>query len=508
MKYLSILIIALTFLLGCKEEYLNVLPEDKITSASFWTTENDVDLALNGIYSVLAERGIYGAGPSLEGCTPDAFQWAHWNGKLQQIGDGSATASTGEFIPERWTMCYRMIYRANYLLENIDKVTLDETDKKRYLGETHFLVGIAYALLAETYGDVPIIDKVISAQEAREVSPSPRQAVWDKAIAEYDMAIQSLGVTAPDVGRATKGAALGMKMRAMLYQGKYNDVLSLVDQIDALNMYKMYPSYEGLFKVENENNEAVLFDIQYIDGEQSQGNFFAWLGRPQGIKTGADGASDVAPTQQMVDKYEMIDGSEVDPNNPYVGRDPRLDFSILRPGAYYEGELYPGVIRNHTGQRVGFGMRKYTAEGTSVNSRRQNPLNFIVLRYADVLMSKAEAMIETNKDIPGAIAIINRIRTGRDDVKITALPTSMSQDEAREKLRKERRIEFFLEGTYWSDIKRWDIGSELYPSEVRAGDGSLIEIKFPAGYDSHYNLLPIPDDELSLNENLKQNPGW
>lgn len=508
MKYLGIIFIALMLLQGCKQEYLNVLPEDKITSASFWTTENDVDLALNGIYSVLAERGIYGAGPSLEACTPDAFQWAHWNGKLQQIGDGSATASTGEFIPERWTMCYRMIYRANYLLENIDKVTLDEADKKQYLGETHFLVGIAYALLAETYGDVPIIDEVISAQEAREVSPSPRQAVWDKAIAEYDMAIRGLDVTAPDVGRATKGAALGMKMRAMLYQGKYDEVLSLIGQIDALDIYKLYPSYEGLFKVENEDNEAVLFDIQYIDGEQGQGNFFAWLGRPQGIKTGADGASDVAPTQQMVDKYEMIDGSVVDPGNPYKGRDPRLDFSILRPGAMYEGEMYPGVIRNHTGQRVGFGMRKYTAEGTSVSSRRQVPLNFIVLRYADVLMSKAEAMIETNQDIPGAIALINKIRVGRDDVKITALSTSLSQAEAREKLRKERRIEFYLEGTYWSDIKRWDIGSELYPSEVRAGDGSLIEIKFPAGYDSHYNLLPIPDDELSLNENLKQNPGW
>ncbi|MBY5958004.1 RagB/SusD family nutrient uptake outer membrane protein [Membranicola marinus] len=508
MKHLSILFCTLIFLSGCKEDYLNVLPQDKITSASFWTSEDDVDLALNGIYSVLRHRGIYGAGPSLEACTPDAFQWAHWNGKLQQIGDGSATASTGEFIPERWTMCYRIIYRSNYLLENIDQVTLDADYKDRVLGETHFLRGIAYALLAETYGDVPIIDQVISAQEAREVAPSPRQEVWNKAIAEYDMAISSLKATAPAAGRATKGAALGMKMRAMLYQGKYEEVLDLVDQIDALDIYELFPSYEGLFMVENENNPEVIFDIQYIDGEQGQGNFFAWLGRPQGITTGADGASDVAPTQQMVDKYEMIDGSEVDPDNPYAGRDPRLDFSILRPGTLYEGLPYPGVIRNHTGQRVGFGMRKYTAEGVSVSSRRQVPLNFIVLRYGDVLMSKAEALIETDQNIPEAIALINRIRTERDDVKITALSTDLSQEEARKKLRKERRIEFFLEGTYWSDIKRWDIGSELYPSEVRAGDGSLIEIKFPAGYDAHYNLLPIPDDELSLNDNLTQNPGW
>ncbi len=84
----------------------------------------------------------------------------------------------------------------------------------------------------------------------------------------------------------------------------------------------------------------------------------------------------------------------------------------------------------------------------------------------------------------------------------------LSQAEARGKLRKERRIEFALEGLYWSDIKRWDIGKDIYPVEVRDHNGSIIETKFPNGYLEFYNLLPIPDSELSLNENLEQNPGW
>lgn len=506
-KYYSLLFI-LVFISACTESFLDVLPEDKITDATFWTSESDVDLALNGIYSVLRERSIFGAGPSFEACTPDGFQWAHWNGKLQQIGNGSATPSTGEFIPERWTMCYRIIYRSNYLLENIDRLELDADKKANITGQTHFLRGIAYALLAETYGDVPIVDKVISAQEAREFSQSSQDEIWTKAISDYDMAIQNLSPTATEVGKATKGAAIGMKLRAMLYQNKYTEVLQLADDIDALNLYSLFPSYEGLFQVENENNAEVIFDIQFIDGEQGQGNFFAWLGRPSGIKSGLGGASDVAPTQIMVDKYEMIDGSEVDVNNPFEGRDPRLDFSILRPGASYEGELYPGVISNHTGQRVGYGMRKYTAEGVNVNTARQVPLNFIILRYGDILMAKAEALIETGGNLPQAIGIINRFRTERNDVKITSLPLDLSQEEAREALRKERRIEFYLEGTYWSDIKRWNIGTSLYPVEVRAGDGSLIEIKFPNGYKPSHNLLPIPDDELSLNNKLKQNDGW
>lgn len=504
----SLITLSLFTFNGCTESYLDVFPEDRITSDTFWQNENDVELALNGIYSVLRHRGVYGSGPTLDGITPDAYQWAHWNGREQQIGNGSNTPASDGLTMERWTMAYRIISRVNYFLANIDKVELSDEAKATYIGEAHFLRGIAYALLAETYGGVPIINSVIGTEEAREVSRATLQETWDQAIADYDIAIEKLKVDAPQTGRATKGAALGMKMRAYLYQNKYNEVLDVVEQIDALGKYSLFPSYEGLFQVENENNQEVIFDIQYIDGEQGQGNFFSWLGRPQGIANGMDGASDVAPTQHIVDAYEMIDGSAVDPDNPYEGRDPRLDFSILRPGALYEGKPYPDEVRNHTGQRVGFNMRKYLAENTKVNTARQVPLNFIVLRYADVLLSKAEALIETNQNIDEAIALINRIRTERDDVKITALPMGLSQAEAREKLRHERRIEFFLEGIRWADIKRWNIGPDIYPVEVRGGDGSLVEIKFPAGYQEKHNLLPIPDNERSLNPNLEQNPGW
>lgn len=138
----------------------------------------------------------------------------------------------------------------------------------------------------------------------------------------------------------------------------------------------------------------------------------------------------------------------------------------------------------------------------------QSPLNFIVLRYANVIMAKAEALIETNQNIDQAIDLINQIRTGRNDVKIAPLPHGLSQTEARKQLRHERRIEFAFEGQYWADIKRWNIGKEIYPVEVRAADGSLIETKFPNGYDEKYDLLPIPESQISLNPNLEQNPGW
>lgn len=490
---------------GCQEKFLDVQPKDRITSVSFWKEESDVKLALNGIYSVLRHRGIYGSGPTMDAITPYAFQWAHWNGKEQQIGNGSSTPSTGGLVDERWTMSYRIINRVNYFLENLERVELSAEAKTMYTGEAHFLRGIAYALLAESYGGAPIIETLLSSEEARNVVRASREETWKKAISDYDIAIQNLKVNAPQAGRANKGAALGLKMRAYLYQNNYPEVLKVVQEIDALGKYSLFPSYEGLFQLENEDNQEVLFSIQYIGGELGQGNFFAWLGLPQNA---ASGASDPAPTQHIVDKYETLDGSPVDPANPYSNRDPRLDFTILRPGARFEGKLYPSEVKNHTGQRVGFGMRKNVGENVPMTTMRASPLNFIVLRYADVLLAKAEALIETNQNIDEAVAIINRIRTERRDVKMLPLPAGLSQDEAREKLRHERTVELFGEGVLWADIKRWKIGQQLYPAEVRGGDGSLVEVKFPGGYKEKDNLLPIPDSERSLNPKLTQNPGW
>jgi hypothetical protein len=117
-------------------------------------------------------------------------------------------------------------------------------------------------------------------------------------------------------------------------------------------------------------------------------------------------------------------------------------------------------------------------------------------------------MIELNKNIDDAIEIINRIRTERKDVKIFTIPKGLSQVEARARLRKERRIEFALEGLYWSDIRRWNIGKDIYPIVIKDHLGGIIETKFPTGYLDYYNLLPIPVSELSLNPKLVQNPKW
>lgn len=511
---------------GCAEKFLDFFPEDKITSANFPVNEDDIELLLNGVYSQLRENALYNEGffafGVLDGCTPNAFNWG--NLPVTKIGNGQLSATDGGIVDFRWTRAYAIIFRANYLIKVLDDVELDANAKSIYAGEAHFLRGLAYATLVESYGGVPIVLDAVSTEDARTIARSTAEATWKQAIADYDFAISNLKDSAPQVGRATKGAAMAMKMRAYLYQNKFNEVINIADQIIALGKYKLFPSYDGLFQIENENNQEVIFDIQYIRGENSQGTR---LDQFTGTGTGSwTRGTRYVPTEDLVNAYERIDGSpgkyfesKIDLNNPYEGWDPRLKVTVVVPGSYYLGYrfpnyLYPGGAYNHPGNRIKhLSTRKYREDiEANLAPADQSDLNNIVIRYADILLSKAEALIETNGSVDEAIALMNRIRTERDDVKIMALPTGLSREEARKKLRHERRIEFALEGVYWMDIKRWHkldgFLNNVYPIAVRDHKGSIIETKFSDGYKEHFNLLPIPNGELSLNENLVQNPGW
>lgn len=507
-KILSSIFVSILLGLYSCDNYLDILPDDQITNETFWESQQDIELALNGVYNTLRNNYVYGYGGGYDACTPNAYQWAHWEGKQMQVGAGQIFSGSGGIVSERWKFCYQGIYRANFFLENIDKVEGVSAEKiNQYKGEVHFLRAVFYDLLVKTYGGVPLILKTITTQEARELTRASEDEVWSQIHKDYDEAIKVLPKTAP-TGHITLGAALGMKMKAYLYNSQWDKVLEYCNKIDDLQKYSLYPSYKGLFQFENEGNSETLFALSFMAGPFSQGSCFDRYWQPQNLKYGIDGSNSVAPIQNLVDAYETIDGSPIDPDNPYKNRDPRLDFTILRPGAYFQGQLYPIEIKNHTGQKVGFAIRKYTIETMQVKGW-ESPLDFMILRYGDVILCKAEALIELNQNIDQAIDLINLIRTGRSDVKIKAISKGLSQIQARQVLRKERRIELALEGQYWDDIKRWKAGPEIYPVEVRGALGELIQTKFPEGYDlSKDNRLPIPDSEIALNPNLTQNQSY
>lgn len=194
---------------GCMENYLDLYPEDKITSASFPENESDIKLLLNGVYAQLREKEVYNQGlfgfGITDGATPNAFNWGT-DEVFNKLGAGRLSSSDGGVVTYRWKRCYEIISRANYLLACMDLVDLSEEAKAKYSGETHFLRGLAYSVLVETYGRVPIILTDISTEEARSLKRASLEETWQQALDDYEVAITNLGVDAPEPGRATKGA--------------------------------------------------------------------------------------------------------------------------------------------------------------------------------------------------------------------------------------------------------------------------------------------------------------
>ncbi|MDR1161542.1 MAG: RagB/SusD family nutrient uptake outer membrane protein [Tannerellaceae bacterium] len=511
MKKILTGIVALAILTGFHacSDYLDVLPDDQITDATFWEEPADADMALNGCYRSLTDICMLGYGPGIDAATPNAYQWASWENRLAYVGNGTISPTTNLIVPRRWQFCYQMVYRINYLFENIDKIPgYDKAKKEQVIGEAYFLRALAYDLLTRTYGGIPIVTKVITTAESKELVRATEEDSWKQVFSDYDEAIKRLAKDGKS-GQATLGSALGMKMKAYLYNSEWAEVLEYCDKIDALNKYSLYPSYYGLFQPENEGNAETLYALSFASGPNSQGSCFDRYFQPQNLKYGMDGSSSTYPTYALVREYETIDGSPVDPGKPYENRDPRLDFTIVRPGAYFQGQLFPTEIHKHAqALAVSLNIRKYLIETRQV-VEFQSDLDFMVLRYGDVLLCRAEALIERNQQINEAIDLINRIRTERNDVKITSVQHGLSQAEARKVLRHERRIELAFEGQFWDDIKRWKAGPELYPCIVEDDNGNRIEVKFPNGYKvERDNYLPIASSELSINENLIQNTGY
>jgi len=172
----GILLIALLSMSSCINDFLDFNPQDKITSAMFPETEADVKMLLNGIYAGLRETEVYNQGMfgfgAMDEATPNAYNWGTEH-VYNRLGNGTVLTSDGGIITYRWTRCYAIISRANYLLSIMDDVPIDNNVKDLFIGEIHFLRGLAYSLLVGSYGGVPIVPPSMSTDEARNVFCPP-----------------------------------------------------------------------------------------------------------------------------------------------------------------------------------------------------------------------------------------------------------------------------------------------------------------------------------------------
>ena len=414
------------------------------------------------------------------------------------------------------------------------------------------------------FGDVVYVDKPVSTvTDGKSVTRTPRADVLKKIYADFDMSAQLLaGSTIKTMGRVTAGAAMSYKARAALQNNDWATAAAAAKAVIDSKQYSLMPKYSTLFTEAVLNSTANTEQILTQMHLYSAGNA---TGFPQitSARSVAGGYTTVVPTQNMIDSYQCTDGLDISKSplynklSPYDKRDPRMRYSVVLPGDMWNGFVYetrmdkPNTL-NSAGQLVknldsynstvftsftGYLVRKYyDFKYVSLLTQCETP--FMLCRYAEVLLTFAEAKIELNQIDADCINAINLVR-GRSDVNMPLANAGMGQAALRKLVRYERKVELWNENLRWDDLLRWKRAEVVLTRPIMGrpvlGDfDKYPAISFDAEGDPVYNvaayaphpstdfrvliltnfnkardyLWPIPETELNLNPALKQNPGW
>lgn len=543
MKLLYIAAAAILFT-AC-DSRLDVTPTDQLTDATVWSTPTNANLFLNDIYNSLnpgPQSTVFTNVPSEISDDPlDNFSDNSISGAIAGIpsyvnfAQGAYGPSTPIFTPH-WGNMYTDIRKCNVFIENVSKSSFDDATKKGMLAQARFLRAYFYKSLIDLYGGVPLITVPLSSSTMGDSIFYARNT-YDECVdflqSECEAAAADLPLTvaAKDAGRATKGAAWALEGEELLYAGKWQDAAAVNLKImNAGAGYGLYPDYNQLFLPANEDNQEVIFDIQYAANVKGEIKEKYW--NPVKVSDGG-GWGAVNPTQDLVDDYEFLDGKTAaegsamfDPKHPYDNRDKRFAASIIYDGCTWKsGIIYTrlGVANNQNeldvsgagGKgRTGYFIKKMV--DPAIVPGVSSGANSIIWRYAEVLLNYAEAQNEAVGPDATVFDAMNKVRARAG---LPALPTTLTKDQMRMRIRRERRVELAFEGKRLFDIWRWKIAEQVFSQPLHAmkitgTDGNLTYEKINAGgakivFDASKNYrMPIPQTVIAQNPKIEQNPNY
>jgi hypothetical protein len=482
---------------SCSDE-LDLSPISSATTETFYKSTNDFITGVNAVYNDLKaypDRLL-----NLSETRSDNLYAVSDGGVRDWEGINSfhKTIASNAYVSEAWLSDYNGIYRANVLLDKLTSngdVITDATLRKRLEAETKFLRAFYYFDLVRWFGKVPVITTPVSVSEALTIQRSSVVDVYTQIISDLQFAVSNLPETyvTADKGRVTKYAAQGML--ALVYMtrsgptyniegpglglNEWNQALSLLNSIVASGKFSMLPSYSNIFSYANENNAEVLFDVQYITGQSPVlGSTFPWVLVPdtwfQAQGKAVQGGLTIRPVSSLL-------------INSFETGDTRKDFSIV--STY----TYNGTVED----RPFF--RKYV-DLTKVPSNRLDwPINFIVLRYTDILMLKAECILNGASGTQTEVDdIVNSVR------KRAGLTTTVS-NVTKSQLMAERQKEFMAEGSRWHDLVRSGLVETVMPAWITAVD---VQNQMQP-FQTNYIIYPIPQSEIDVKNGLyTQNAGY
>lgn len=467
---------------SCKKDFLNVPPQAQQPSVTFWKTPEDALKGVNAIYANLrswnnvAFNAIAiestGSDEADKGSTPT-------DATFFNLYDQFTVTSTHGTLLDFWTGQYQNINLCNQVLDNIPNISMDESLRNRYLAEAKFVRAYSYFRLVRAYGNVVLRLHVPKDNSEYNLPQSDKATVYAQIEKDLNEAAavlpQSYG--AADLGRATKGAAIGLHAKVAMYQNKWADVLSLTNQVMTMG-YDLFPDFEKGFRTQNENNIESLFEVQ---AELVPGNPDAstsQYSQVQGV-AGIMGWGFNTPSEVLANAFEA--------------GDPRKDATILFKGETTpQGDLIPNSVPNER-----YNQKSYVPFAMRVSGFNEGAQqNFRVLRFADILLMNAEAANELGNPSQ-ALTSLNRVRARARGGNNNILPnvTTTDKDALRQAIWKERQVELAMENDRYFDVIR---------------QGRAATVFGPKGWKANKNeVWPIPQNEIELSGNLlKQNPGY
>jgi starch-binding outer membrane protein, SusD/RagB family len=493
MKKTAFLLLVLMFIsVSCEHDYLTVVDRNRVTPDIYWKTKDECLASLASVYASL-QIPWWGRWGTTE------IAWTAQNYKADEIGirdDRQAWVDINTFrnIPGNlttdytWFFCYQGVFFANQCLKYFPQSTMTDADKTQLMAEARFIRAFEYYLLVNYFRNVPLITQVPELSSDYYPGQASPQAVWAQIEDDLNYAKQNLPAKAPEPGRATRGAAAALLGKAHMQQLDWAAASTAFAEVINSGQYSLVANYASLFTGLNDNSTESVFEIQYS------------LTKPKGIDEDqpipmnlyASGWNENWPADWLVAKY-LKDTTATGQYSQrawgsitFGDNDPKL-----APGPFTKADITKKAL-----------WKKYCyVDAAWPADMYEVPTDLHVIRYADVLLSYAEAQNELGSTA-SAITEINKVRARAGVVPLKA---GMSQAEVRTHLREtERPVELALENIRWLDLLRWD--------DMQAGTIKAIFTahgrRVAANYTDTYKYYPIPQQDMDSNPNLVQNTGY
>lgn len=552
-------------LVGCEKFLTKDLDTDLTHDRVIRSYDNNRELLMS-LYAHLTSAFTYTNGSKIENATDNA-EFTSEGDDIQMFNKGTWNAYINP--DDIWQNHYKAIQKANKFIQNVDSVNLEpyrlaqgESAKKiyetrikeirRWKYEARFLRAFFYFELIKRYGGVPIITQVFDLTDQNiEVERSSLKASFDFVVDELDSAARHLPLQYGDndLGRATKGAAMALKSKVLLYAASdvytenalantyvHKNLISLdgdqnqrwedaAESIKAFldstqGQYSLSSNYEDLFSSRAHLEKEMIFVRR-----NGSANNFEIQNFPIGFDLARGGTT---PSQNLVDAYEMKSGAKFSwanptmANRPFENRDPRLASTIVTNGSSFQGRIVETFFGGKDGKpkvnatKTGYYLKKFINQNLDLLKGDKSVHTWVFIRLAEIYLNYAEALNECMPGHPDIEVYINKVRqrpsVGMPPVNISGL----NQQEVRKRIRHERRVELAFEGQRFWDLRRWMEAQEYLSQPLEGIEIERIGFEFKYKvvtvedriFESKMYFYPIPQYEINLNNSIIQNPGW